>query len=95
MFDVRLRLSLLAAACALSWTMLGCASNQQSSSKEPTAVLYNKEKVVCKRDYPTGSNIARTRCYRRSDAAARRASDQAQIETIKLGGAVVTKPGGG
>jgi hypothetical protein len=89
MFDVRLRLSLLAAACALSWTMLGCASSrQQSSNDQQTAVLYNKDKVVCKRDNPTGSHIPVTRCYRRKEAQQRRDNDQRQIEAIKLGGAI-------
>lgn len=96
MFDVRLRFSLLAAACALSWTMLGCASSQQkSSSDQQTAVLYNKDKVVCKRDNPTGSHIPRTRCYRRQDAQNRRDNDQAQIEAIKLGGAIDPIPNDG
>ena len=92
MFDVRLRFSLLA-ACALtlslSGTLLGCGgSRQQSSSDQQTAVLYNKDKVVCTRDNPTGSHIPRTRCYRRQDTQNRRTNDQSQIEAIKLGGAI-------
>lgn len=95
MFDVRLRFSLLIAACAISWSMLGCGGSrqQQSSSSDQQAVLYNKDKVVCKRDYPTGSHIPVTRCYRRKDAQNRRDNDQSQIEAIKLGGAI-TAPGG-
>jgi hypothetical protein len=93
MFDVRIRFSLLVAACALSWTVAGCGSSrQQSSSDQQTAVLYNKDKVVCTRDNPTGSNIPRTRCYRRQDAQTRRNNDQTQIEAIKLGGAIAPNP---
>jgi hypothetical protein len=96
MFDVRLRFSLLAAACALSWTMFGCAtSSKQSSSDQQTAVLYDKDKVVCTRDYPTGSHIPRTRCYRRNQAQQRRDADQAQIDAIKLGGAMDVTPSDG
>jgi hypothetical protein len=97
MFDVRPRFSLLAAcalALSLSGIMLGCGgSRQQSSSDQQTAVLYNKDKVVCKRDNPTGSHIPRTRCYRRQEAQNRRENDQSQIEAIKLGGAI-NAPGG-
>lgn len=93
MFDVRLRFSLLAAACALSWTMLGCGSRQQSSSDQQTAVLYNKDKLVCKRDYPTGSHIPVTRCYQRKQAQQRRENDQGQMDAIKLGGAIDSNPG--
>jgi hypothetical protein len=97
MFDVRLRFSLLA-ACALTLslagTMFGCGgSRQQSSSDQQTAVLYNKDKVVCTRDNPTGSHIPRTRCYRRQDTRNRRENDQKQVEAIKLGGTIVN-PGG-
>lgn len=100
MFDLRPRRSLLATACALllplSWTMLGCGSSrQQSSSSQQTAVLYNKDKVVCKRDNPTGSHIPRTRCYRKQDARNRQDRDQAQVEAIKLGGAMDVTPGDG
>lgn len=98
MFNVRPRFSLLAAcalALSLTGTMLGCGgSRQQSSSDQQTAVLYNKDKVVCKRDNPTGSHIPRTRCYRRQDAQNRRDNDQSQVEAIKLGGAIATDPGG-
>lgn len=96
MFDVRLRFSLLVTACALSWTLLGCAtSRQQSSSDKQTAVLYDKDKVVCKRDYPTGSHIPVTRCYQRRQSQQRRDADQAQIDAIKLGGAMDVSPGDG
>ena len=92
MFDFRLRFSLLAAcalALSLSATMLGCGSSrQQSSSDQQTAVLYNKDKVVCKRDNPTGSHIPRTRCYRRKDVQQRRDQDQRQLEDMKLGSAI-------
>lgn len=88
MLPVRLRFSLLAAVCALSWTMIGCASRQKSSSDQQTSVLYDKEKVVCKRDYPTGSHIPVTRCYPRKGADQRRERDQSQVDTMKLTGAV-------
>ena len=97
MFDVRPRFSLLAAcalALSLTGTMLGCGgSRQQSSSDQQSAVLYNKDKVVCTRDNPTGSHIPRTRCYRRQDAQNRRDNDQSQIEAIKLGGAISAPTG--
>lgn len=89
MLDVRLRLSFLVAACALSWTTFGCGSSQQSSSGKQTAVVYDKDKVVCKRDNPTGSHIPVTRCYRRSDVNNRRDQDHRQIESIKLNSATV------
>lgn len=87
MFFVRLRFSLVA-ACALLSTLAGCASSSQQKSDEPSAVLYNKDKMVCERESPTGSHIPRTRCFRRREADQRRASDQSQIDAIKLGGAV-------
>jgi hypothetical protein len=88
MFDIRLRLSLFVAACALLSPIAGCASSQQKKDGEPSAVLYNKNKMVCERESPTGSHIPRTRCFRRQEADQRRASDQSQIDAIKLGGAV-------
>lgn len=92
MFAIRHRFSLFAAACALASTV-GCASSQKQKSGEPSAVLYNKDKMVCERDFPTGSHIPRTRCYRRQQADQRRASDQANVDAIKLGGAVDPTPG--
>jgi hypothetical protein len=93
MLKIRLRFSLVVAACALAWTVVGCAASQQQSSGQETAVLYNKEKLVCKRDYPTGSHIPRTRCYKRQQVQQRRDQDQAQMESIKLGGAMDVSPG--
>jgi hypothetical protein len=89
MFVVRLRVSLLAVVCALSWTMIGCgASRQKSKSDQQTSVLYDKEKMVCKRDYPTGSHIPVTRCYPRKGADQRRDRDQSTMDNMKLTGAV-------
>jgi hypothetical protein len=87
MLDVRLRFMLLVAACALSWTTFGCGSRQQASDGKRTSVLYDKDKLVCRRDNPTGSHIPVTRCYRRSDAQKRRDEDHRQVEAIKLHGA--------
>jgi hypothetical protein len=91
MFAIRHRLALFAAACALVST-LGCASSQQQKG-DTSAVLYNKDKMVCERDFPTGSHIPRTRCYRRQQADQRRASDQANVDAMKLGGAIDPTPG--
>lgn len=91
MFAIRHRFSLFAAACALA-LITGCASSQQKNG-EPSAVLYNKDKMVCERESPTGSHIPRTRCFKRQQADQRRASDQAKMDDIKLGGAVVSQPG--
>lgn len=88
MFLVRLRFSLVA-ACVMLSTIAGCASSsQQQKGDEPSAVLYNKDKMVCERESPTGSHIPRTRCFRRREADQRRANDQSQVDAIKLGGAV-------
>lgn len=88
MFDIRIRFSLFVAACALLSTIAGCASSQQKKEGEPSAVLYNKNKMVCERESPTGSHIPRTRCFRRQEADQRRAHDQLTVDSIKLGGAV-------
>lgn len=91
MFAIRHRFSLFAAACALA-LITGCASSQQKNG-EPSAVLYNKDQMVCERESPTGSHIPRTRCYKRQQADQRRTRDQAQIDDIKLGSAVNPSPG--
>ena len=88
MFELRLRFSLFAAACALLSVTAGCASSKQQKNGEPSAVLYNKNKMVCERESPTGSHIPRTRCFRRQETDQRRASDQSQVDAIKLNSAV-------
>lgn len=88
MFEIRLRFSLFAAACALLSTIAGCASSQQQKNGEPSAVLYNKNKMVCERESPTGSHIPRTRCFRRQETDQRRAQDQSTVDAIKLGSSI-------
>jgi hypothetical protein len=93
MFDIRIHFAFLAVTCALSLSMLGCGSGrQQTSQGQQTAVVYDKEKVVCKREHSTGSNIPVMRCYRRAEANQRRANDQAQIEALQQRSAVEPNP---
>jgi hypothetical protein len=84
MLAARLRFSFLAVTCALSLSMLGCGASQQSSKGDDTVVLYDKEKLVCKREHSTGSNIPVTRCYRRNEVNQRRDANQGQVEALRL-----------
>lgn len=94
MFDVRLRLSFLAVSFVLSLSMIGCGSSQKASKGPEPVVLYDKEKLVCKREHSTGSHIPVTRCYRRAEAGQRRAQDQAQVEALQHQSAIEWNPMG-
>ena len=72
------RFSLLASACLLALTTLGCASQQSQKSASSGT-------VVCERYLPTGSHLTRARCVKKEDVEARRESDRETIRDIQIG----------
>ena len=90
------RLAFTAGAAALALGSLGCGAGKQKKD-EPSAVVYNKEKMHCERVYPTGSHIPVLRCVDRNHADTRREQDQRRIQDLQQGGSIVNSPrqGGG
>lgn len=73
----RLQTALFAAACALGAAAAGCATSGQKGNQ-----MYS---VECTDSAPTGSHIARTKCYRRIDADERSRKDRASVEKLQFG----------
>jgi hypothetical protein len=70
----RLQTALFAATCALG-AAAGCATSGQKGNQ-----MYS---VECTDSAPTGSHIARTKCYRRIDADERTRKDRASMEKLQ------------
>lgn len=83
----------MAGACALALPLAGCGSSQQKAKGEQKPVVYNKEKLICKRTTPTGSHIPRMQCHRRVEVEQRRDGDQAKIRDLQHGSSIHLAPG--
>jgi hypothetical protein len=78
----------LTLALVLSVAAAGCAgasrsSGSPSSSKGGELVMLdeNGHKIVCRKEKPTGSNIAELMCRRQADADAQRLQTQDMLKT--------------
>jgi hypothetical protein len=66
----------------------GCSAQCSSSApgcQQPTATGA-RDDLICVKDAQTGSHIAESRCYRRSDLDERRESDRAILEKAQMSG---------
>jgi hypothetical protein len=72
----RVQSALFAAACALGAAAAGCATTKGGEGDKNYT-------VECTDTAPTGSHIARTKCYRRIDMDERTRRDRAQMEKIQ------------
>ncbi len=88
---VRLGLA-FAAACALGAPAAGCippwmaADCMNSKAKVKNEELNKNYQIVCTDDTPTGSNISRSRCFRRYQQEDRRVQDRATMEKLQTDG---------
>jgi hypothetical protein len=77
----------LTLALVLSVAAAGCAgasrSSGSSSSKGGEVVMLdeNGHRIVCRKEKPTGSNIAELMCRRQADADAQRLQTQDMLKT--------------
>jgi hypothetical protein len=76
--------AIVAAACALAVSAPGCgppcASQPAACHPSPLA----RDELVCFHEAPTGSHIAETRCYKRSEIDERRKADRAMMENAQI-----------
>lgn len=78
----------VAAGCAVAASASGCvpacfihpSSCQQRSSPKSAEKTFE---VECTDEAPTGTNISRSRCYRRGQAEERRQNDRAATEKLQ------------
>ncbi|ACY19204.1 hypothetical protein Hoch_6740 [Haliangium ochraceum DSM 14365] len=75
------RLILWAGSLALVIGSMGCGARQ--SQDEGKTVVYNKEKMNCKREYPTGSHLPVMRCVDRQAEKDRRDADQNSVRDLQ------------
>lgn len=70
---VRVERVVFAVTCALVMSASACATSNQGGGRKTYV-------VVCDEKAPTGSNIGRLKCYRKTDMDERRARDRAEME---------------
>ena len=77
------------ALAALSAFALGGCSGPCSSGGpgcQQSTATGTRDDLICVKDAQTGSHIAESRCYRRSDLDERRESDRAILEKAQMSG---------